>query len=44
MLLCCQAAAPDNAVLFADFAASFEALNALERLLLKHPLADAKAA
>ncbi|SFC68191.1 Methyltransferase domain-containing protein [Polaromonas sp. OV174] len=39
-----QAAAPDNTVLFADFAASFEALNALERLLLRHPLADAKAA
>lgn len=39
-----QAAAPDNEVLFADFAASFEALNALERLLLRHPRADAKAA
>ncbi|UUZ69642.1 hypothetical protein LP416_09755 [Polaromonas sp. P2-4] len=38
-----QAAAPDNTVLFADFAASFEALNALERLLLKHPLAGAMA-
>lgn len=32
-----QAAAPDNAVLFADFAESYETLNALERLLLKHP-------
>ena len=38
-----QAAAPDNAVLFADFAASFEALNALERLLLRHPQAGAMA-
>ncbi|MFC5522767.1 class I SAM-dependent methyltransferase [Polaromonas jejuensis] len=36
-----QAAAPDNATLFADFAESFETLNALERLLLKHPDADA---
>ncbi|MES2942391.1 MAG: class I SAM-dependent methyltransferase [Pseudomonadota bacterium] len=32
-----QAAAPGNDVLFADFAPSYEALNALERLLLKHP-------
>ena len=30
-------AAPDNASLFADFAASFEVLNSLERLLLRHP-------
>ena len=36
-----QAAAPDNGVLFADFAESYEVLNALDRLLLKHPLADA---
>lgn len=36
-----QAAAPDNAVLFADFAESYDTLNALERLLLKHPDADA---
>lgn len=35
-----QAAAPDNAALFADFAESYETLNALERLLLKHPDAD----
>jgi len=33
-----QAAAPDNAVLFADFAPVYETLNALERLLLRHPL------
>lgn len=32
-----QAAAPDNTTLFADFAESFETLNALERLLLRHP-------
>jgi SAM-dependent methyltransferase len=38
-----QAAAPDNTVLFADFAASFEALNALERLLLRHPQAGVMA-
>ncbi len=36
-----QAAAPDNAALFADFAESYDTLNALERLLLKHPDADA---
>ncbi|MEO7400032.1 MAG: class I SAM-dependent methyltransferase [Polaromonas sp.] len=35
-----QAAAPDNAALFADFAESYETLNALERLLLKHPDAN----
>jgi len=34
-----QAAAPDNATLFADFSESFEALNALDRLLLRHPQA-----
>jgi 2-polyprenyl-3-methyl-5-hydroxy-6-metoxy-1,4-benzoquinol methylase len=32
-----QAAAPDNQALFADFAESYETLNALERLLLRHP-------
>ena len=32
-----QAAAPDDAVLWADFAETYETLNALERLLLKHP-------
>ena len=32
-----QAGAPDNATLFADFAESYETLNALERLLLRHP-------
>ena len=37
-----QAAAPDNAALFADFAESYETLNALERLLLKHPEAAAQ--
>ena len=36
-----QAAAPGNAALFADFAESYETLNALERLLLKHPDATA---
>ena len=36
-----KAAAPDNAVLFADFADAYETLNALDRLLLRHPLADA---
>lgn len=35
-----QAAAPDNAALFADLAESYETLNALERLLLKHPAAS----
>ena len=37
-----QAAAPDNAALFADFADCYEALNALDRLLLRHPAARAK--
>lgn len=32
-----QAAAPDNATLFADFADSYDTLNALDRLLLRHP-------
>jgi SAM-dependent methyltransferase len=36
-----QAAAPDNAALFADFAESYDTLNALERLLLTHPDATA---
>jgi 2-polyprenyl-3-methyl-5-hydroxy-6-metoxy-1,4-benzoquinol methylase len=36
-----QAAAPDNAALFADFAESYDTLNALERLLLRHPEAQA---
>ncbi len=36
-----QAAAPDNAALFADFAESYDTLNALERLLLRHPDAAA---
>ena len=36
-----QAAAPTDEVLFADFAQSFDTLNALERLLLRHPAADA---
>ena len=31
-----KAAAPDNAALFSDFADSYEALNALDRLLLRH--------
>lgn len=39
-----QAAAPDNAALFADFSESFEALNALDRLLLRHPQAGTAAA
>ena len=32
-----QAAAPDDAALFADFADTYNTLNALERLLLRHP-------
>lgn len=32
-----KAAAPDNAVLFADLAESYETLNALDRVLLRHP-------
>ena len=32
-----QAAAPNNEVLFADFAESYETLNALDRLLLRFP-------
>ena len=36
-----QATAPDNAALFADFADCYEALNALDRLLLRHPVAQA---
>jgi hypothetical protein len=32
-----QAAAPSNATLFADFAECYETLNALERMLLRHP-------
>jgi 2-polyprenyl-3-methyl-5-hydroxy-6-metoxy-1,4-benzoquinol methylase len=36
--------APDNAALFADFAESYDTLNAIERLLLRHPSADAAAA
>ena len=35
-----KAAAPGNDVLFADFAETYDTLNALDRLLLKHPLAD----
>ena len=38
-----QAAAPDDAALFADFAPAFEVLNALDRLLLRHPAADSTA-
>ena len=34
-----KAAAPANEVLFADFAESYETLNALDRLLLTHPSA-----
>ena len=36
-----QANAPGNAALFADFADCYEALNALDRLLLRHPAARA---
>ena len=35
-----QAAAPTHDVLFADFAESYDTLNALDRLLLTHPLAS----
>ncbi len=34
-----KAAAPDNAVLFADLAEAYETLNALDRVLLRHPAA-----
>lgn len=34
-----QAAAPDNAVLFEDLKESYETLNAIDRLLLRHPQA-----
>ena len=37
-----QAAAPDNTALFADFAESYDTLNALDRLLLRHPDAGAE--
>ena len=36
-----KAAAPDNALLFTDFAESYDTLNALDRLLLRHPAASA---
>ena len=39
-----KAAAPDNAALFADFRPSYDCLNALERLLLRHPSAAQAAA
>jgi SAM-dependent methyltransferase len=39
-----KAAAPDNAVLFADFAESFDVLNALDRLLLRHSATEVVAA
>ena len=35
------APAPDDAALFADFAESYDTLNAIDRLLLRHRLADA---
>lgn len=35
-----KTAAPNNTVLFNDFAESFDALNALDRILLRHPDAD----
>ena len=35
-----KAAAPTNEALFADFAETYETLNALERLLLRHPSAN----
>ena len=38
------AAAPDNAALFADFAESYDTLNALDRLLLRHRESGAFAA
>lgn len=38
-----QAAAPDNDTLFADFAESYDTLNALERLLLRQPEAGLSA-
>ena len=38
-----KATAPDNATLFTDFADCYEALNALDRLLLRHPAAASAA-
>ena len=35
-----KSAAPDNASLFADFAESYDTLNAIDRLLLRHPQAQ----
>jgi len=35
-----KAAAPDDAALFADFAESYDTLNAIDRLLLRHPMAQ----
>jgi hypothetical protein len=37
-------AAPDNAALFADFHDAYQVLNAIERVLLRHPAAGAIAA
>ena len=37
MLAAVNCAAPDDATLWADFAESYDTLNALERLLLRHP-------
>lgn len=39
-----KAAAPDDAALFADFQPVYEVLNALERLLLRHPQSGVSAA
>ena len=36
-----QAAAPDNSTLFTDFAETYDTLNALDRLLLRHQTAPA---
>lgn len=38
-----KSAAPDDASLFADFAESYDTLNAIDRLLLRHRLAEADA-
>ena len=39
-----KAVAPDNTALFADFSESYDTLNAIERLLLRHPEANSEMA
>ena len=37
-----KAPTPDNALLFTDFAESYDTLNALDRLLLRHPASGSR--